>query len=285
MTNLRTPLVSIILSYYNEIRFIAEAVESAKSQTYKNIEVIVVDDGSTEQAHQHLLTIPGIKIIRQPNGGVSSARNRGISESRGDYIVFLDHDDRLMPNAVASHLEALKRKPGAGLIFAARRDIDEHGTATAPPYVCVPRRNYFHSFLEANSIHCPASAMVSREALDRVGEFDPNVEPGDDYDMYIRIARDFPVLRHSALVAEYRIHRSAVSQDGRKMYAATERVLNKVRATMPLTPKEQKLLNAGFGRADAYFLGREGWRQKARLVYYRLRSLSQASLLEVLRGN
>jgi glycosyltransferase involved in cell wall biosynthesis len=285
MDTLHSPLVSIILSYYNETRFIAEAVESAKSQTYKNIEVIVVDDGSTEQAHQHLLAIAGVKVIRQANGGVSSARNRGISESRGDYIVFLDHDDRLMPNAVSSHLEALKIKPDAGLIFAARRDIDVHGNAAALPYICAPRRNYFHSFLEANPIHCPASAMVSRDALERVGGFDSNVEPGDDYDLYIRIAREFPVLRHTALVAEYRIHGSAVSQDGRKMYASTERVLNKVKATMPLTPKEQKILNAGYGRAGAYFLGGEGWRHKARLLYYRMRSLSQSSFLEILRGN
>ena len=285
MDKQRTPLVSIILSYYNEIRFIAEAVESAKSQTYKNIEVIVVDDGSTEQAHRHLLTIPGIKIIRQANGGPASARNRGLSESRGDYLIFLDHDDRLMPNAVVSHLEALKRKPSAGLIFAARRTIDEHGTVTAQPYVCAPRRNYFHAFLETNPIHCPASAMMSREALDRVGGFDSSVEPSDDYDLYIRIAHDFPVLRHTALVAEYRIHRSAVSQDGRKMYASTERVLNKVKATMPLTSRERKLLSAGYGRANAYCLGGEGWRHKARLLYYRLRSFSQSSFLEMLSGN
>jgi glycosyltransferase involved in cell wall biosynthesis len=284
MDKLRTPLVSIILSYYNEVRFIAEAIESAKSQTYNNIEIIVIDDGSTEQAHQHLLTIPGIRVIRQKNGGVSSARNRGLSESSGDYIIFLDHDDRLMPKAVESHLEALKANPGAGLIFAARRDIDEHGNATAPPYICAPRRNYFHSFLEANPIHCPASAMVSREALNRVGGFDTSVEPGDDYDLYIRIAREFPVLRHPDLVAEYRIHGSSVSQDGGKMYASTERVLNKVKATMPLTAKEQKLLSAGYGRADAYFRGGQGWRHKTRLLYYRLRSLSQSSFLEMLRG-
>jgi glycosyltransferase involved in cell wall biosynthesis len=285
MDKLRSPLVSIVLSYYNEVRFITEAVASAKSQTYKNIEVIVVDDGSTEQAHQHLLTIPDVKIIRQANGGAASARNRGLSESRGDYIVFLDHDDRLMANAVTSHLDALRLKPNAGLIFAARRDIDEQGNATAAPYICAPRRNYFHSFLEANPIHCPAATMMSREALDRVGGFDRKVEPADDYDLYIRIAHDFPVLRHSALVAEYRIHRSAVSQDGRKMYASTERVLNKVKSTMSLTPKEQKLLRAGYGRADAYFLGGEGWRHKARLLHYRLRSLSQSSFLEMLRGN
>ena len=285
MKAMDSPLISVILSYYNEVRFIAEAVESAKSQTYKNIEVIVVDDGSTEQAHQHLLTNAGIKVIRQANGGVSSARNRGLSESHGDYIIFLDHDDRLMPNAVASHLEALKKKPGAGLIFAARRDIDERGNATAPPYLCAPRRNYFHAFLEANPIHCPASAMLSREALDRVGGFDSTVEPGDDYELYIRIARQFPVLRHSTLVAEYRIHDSAVSQDGRKMYASAERVLSKVKATMPLTAKEQRLLSAGLGRADAYFRGGQGWRHKARLLYYRLRSFSQSSFLGLLRGN
>jgi glycosyltransferase involved in cell wall biosynthesis len=285
MNKLHTPLVSIILSYYNEVRFIAEAVESAKSQTYKNIEVIVVDDGSTEQAHQHLLTIPGIKVIRQTNGGAAAARNRGLAESSGDYIVFLDHDDRLMPNAVESHFEALKMKPGAGLIFAARRDIDERGNVTGSPYICVPRRNYFHTLLETNPIHCPATAMLSREALNQVGGFDPSVEPGDDWDLYIRIAHDFPVLRHTALVAEYRIHGSAVSQDGKKMYAAYERVFKKINATMQLTSEEQKLLSAGYGRANVYFLGGEGWHHKARLLYYRLRSFSQTSFLEMLRGN
>jgi glycosyltransferase involved in cell wall biosynthesis len=280
-----TPLVSIILSYYNEMRFIAEAIESAKSQTYKNIEVIVVDDGSTDLAHQHLLTIPDVKIIRQKNSGASSARNHGLLESRGDYIVFLDHDDRLMANAVTSHIEALKKKPDAGLIFAALREIDKEGHTVGAPYLCAPRRNYFHTFLEINPIHCPASAMLSRKALDGIGGFDPNVDPGDDHDLYIRIAREFPVLRHSALVAEYRIHGSNVSQDGRKMYAAAERVFNKVKVTMSLTPKEQKLLRAGYGRADAYFLGGQGLRHQARLLYYRLRSLAQSSFLEMLRGN
>jgi glycosyltransferase involved in cell wall biosynthesis len=281
--NSESPLVSIVLSYYNQTRYIDEAIQSALAQTYPNVEIIVVDDGSKEEAHQHLLKHP-VRIIRKENGGVSSARNRGIQEANGDYIIFLDHDDRLLPDAAASHLEALKTKPDAGLIFSARRDIDETGRVASEPYLCSPRKNYFNSLLEANPIHCPASAMVSRKALEQVGGFDSSVEPGDDYDLYIRIARDFPVLRHTALVAEYRIHSTAVSRDGKKMYDSTVRVLDKVKRTMKLTGKELRLVDAGYGRAAAYFQGGTGPQQKIRLMYYKLRSLSQSSFLELLRG-
>ena len=283
-TDSTAPLVSIILSYYNQMRYIGEAIQSAVSQTYSNIEVLVVDDGSSLEAYQHLLSITDVRVIRKENGGVSSARNRGIEESHGEYVIFLDHDDHLLPNAVSSHMEALKRNRQAGLIFAARRDINGDGQVVSPPYVCSPRRDYFHSFLEVNPIHCPAAAMISRKALDTIGTFDPKVEPGDDYDLYIRIAREFPVLRHPAVVAEYRIHSGSVSQDGRKMYDATVRVLDKVKKTMHLTPKEQRLLKAGYGRAAAYFQGETGWKQKSRLMYYRLRSFSQSSFLQLLRG-
>lgn len=285
MSNKQGPLISIVLSYYNQTRYIGEAIRSATSQTYKNIEVLVVDDGSSNEAHQYLLAYRGVTVIRKANGGVSSARNRGVLESKGEYIIFLDHDDRLMPDAVALHLEALKAKPGAGLIFSARREIDENGNVVSAPYVCAPRKSYFQSFLESNPIHCPAAAMVSREALERVGSFDTGVEPGDDYDIYIRIAREFPVVRHQGLVAEYRVHIGSVSRDREKMYLSTIRVLDKVKATMALTSKEKRLLSAGYGRAEAYFKGGRGWRQKARLLYYRLRSLSQSSFLEALRGH
>ena len=279
-----TPLVSIILSYYNQTRYIGEAIQSAVSQTYSNIEVLVVDDGSSLEAHQHLLGITDVRVIRKENGGVSSARNRGIEESHGEYVVFLDHDDHLLPTAVASHMDALKGNPQAGLVFAALRDIDENGKVVSAPYVCSPRRNYFRSFLEVNPIHCPAVAMISRRALDTVGGFDSKVEPGDDYDLYIRIARMFPVIRHSGVVAEYRIHSGAVSTDGKKMYDATVRVLDKVKSTMRLTPKEQRQLKAGYGRAATYFQGGIGVKQQMRLIYYRLRSLSQSSFLSLLSG-
>ncbi|MGC4083750.1 MAG: glycosyltransferase family A protein [Vicinamibacterales bacterium] len=102
------PLVSIVVLNYNYGRYLTEAVESALSQTYPAIEVVVVDDGSTDESAEVLARYEGrVTICRKRNGGMVSAMNRGFAESRGDVIVFLDADDFLLPDAVAVHVAAL----------------------------------------------------------------------------------------------------------------------------------------------------------------------------------
>jgi glycosyltransferase involved in cell wall biosynthesis len=277
------PLVSIITAYYNGEDYIRESIESAFGQTHPAIEVIVIDDGSTEEAHQFLLTLPGPTVIRQPNGGVAAARNRGLREARGEYIIFLDQDDRLLPDAVASHLRAMEGHSKPGFIFGALRQIDENGRATSAPYICTPRRNYFLSLLECNLIHCPAAAMISREAMLALGGMDEEMAPSEDFDLYMRLAQRYPVVRHADTVAEYRIHGSNVSNDRSKMIRMTNRVLDKAEHTMTLSRGERRRVRLGRARAAVIFTDRKSIWQKLQMMRFRMRSLLQSSFLEMLR--
>src|SRR5437867_2391143 len=93
-------LVSVVIPCYNNAPFLRDAIQSVLSQTYERTEFIVVDDGSSDDTSDVASSDPGIRLIRQQNQGVSAARNAGLRQSRGDYVVFLDADDRLLPGAV-----------------------------------------------------------------------------------------------------------------------------------------------------------------------------------------
>ncbi|MFN0134090.1 MAG: glycosyltransferase family 2 protein, partial [Phycisphaerales bacterium] len=108
------PLVSVVIPYYNMGAYLPQTLASARAQTYRNIEIVLVDDGSTDAASVALLATLGsdVRIVRKPNGGLSSARNAGITAARGDWVVPLDADDLLMPTAVERLVRAVERDPG-----------------------------------------------------------------------------------------------------------------------------------------------------------------------------
>jgi glycosyltransferase involved in cell wall biosynthesis len=170
------PLVSIVITYYNQHDFIREAVTSAQRQTYQNIEVIVVDDGSSISADRPLEGLNRIQILRKENG-CPAARNFGFHHTSGDYIVFLDGDDRLLPRAVDAHLKALRIQPDAGLVFGATQLINEKGDLIRKAHVCRPRRDYFLMLLESNPVECPGAALFSRNGFIRAGQFDVRFPP------------------------------------------------------------------------------------------------------------
>ncbi len=282
-TSANPPLVSIVIAYYNGEQYIREAIASALGQTHPAIELIVIDDGSSESSYQALAAIPGPTVIRQANGGVAAARNRGLEAAHGKYLIYLDQDDRLLPGAVAAHLSAIPRGTHPGLIFAAIRQIDASGHVTGAPYVCAPRRDYFLSMLESNPIHCPAAAMMRRDAMLALGGMDPTVAPAEDFDLYMRLAQRHPVVRHTAVVAEYRIHGTNVSNDREKMIRATNRLMDKVERTMTLSASERRRVRLGRQRAAVFFTDQPGPWQRLQRLRFRLRSLLQSSFTTMLR--
>ena len=106
-----TPLVSVVIPCWNQARFLGEAIQSVLRQTYGNTEIIVVDDGSSDETSIVARSFPGVRCIGQKNGGLASARNTGLSASRGDYVIFLDADDRLLPIAIQAGLNCLAQHP------------------------------------------------------------------------------------------------------------------------------------------------------------------------------
>ena len=133
------PLISIVIPCYNHAGYLGGAIESALSQTYQNREVIVVDDGSRDAPGDVTARYPGVMCIHQSHQGLGAARNAGIEASKGELLVFLDADDRLLPKALESGLECLRAHPDCGFVFGAHRTIvagaDRPSPCTSPRFI------------------------------------------------------------------------------------------------------------------------------------------------------
>lgn len=268
------PLVSIILSYYNQPAYIAATVRSALAQTYPSTEVILIDDGSPIPAAPCLDDPDALRVLRTENHGCPAARNFGFAQSSGEFLLFLDGDDVLRPDAVALHLKALERTPQAGLSFGAVRIIGAQGEQLKPPHLCRPRRNYFNMLLGSNPIWSPGSTLMRRSAFVEAGGFDASLKTQvDDYDLYLRMARQHPFVRHAGCVLDYRLHGNNVSMDQDRMSAGTLLVLDRLEQRGDLSASERRKLQAGRRRWQ------HGLRPRNTLAY-RLRSLQlKAQLL------
>jgi glycosyltransferase involved in cell wall biosynthesis len=271
----REPLVSIIIPYYRQPAFIGESVRSASKQRYPNTEIIVVDDGSPEPAEPFVRHIEGVRLLRTHNSGAAAARNIGFHASAGEYLIFLDSDDVLMPGAVRAHLDALRRNPDAGLSFGAIRIIDEVGRELSRAHICRPRRNYFLMLLEGNPIGCPGSVMLRRGAFMEAGLFETSLRNAEDYDLYLKIARRRPLVRHTFCVAEYRRHSGGKSQVKQRQLATTLAVLDGIQSL--LTKSERKRLPHARRRWRHAFCQHKTMSHRLWSIYFKFRAVFSVS--------
>jgi glycosyltransferase involved in cell wall biosynthesis len=218
------PLVSVIIPCYNSARYLAETLESALLQTYRGIEIIVVDDGSTDETAR-IARSYGVHYIYQENRGISAARNTGFLHSRGEYVLFLDHDDRLLPKAVETGVRLLEEHPECVLAVGEHRYIGPDGTAIGYSNKCAAGRDHYQMLLEHNFVETPCSALHRRSGLATTGVFDESLQGAEDHELYLRTARKSSWVAHEAPVAEYRLHDSATSRDAERMLEVGYRVL------------------------------------------------------------
>jgi len=205
--------VSIVITCYNQGPFIAEAIESALSQTSPASEILVVDDGSTDDTDQIVGRFSGVRYIRQPNQGlVAVTRNRGIQETAGAYIVFVDGDDRLLPEHVQTSLNAFQRTHQAAAVYGLFREFGEQEGVVA--HTCVPV-DLYRTALQYPSIAHVITAMFKRNQLAQAGNFctDPAINGCDDFELFLRLARRDLVSCHHQLVAEHRYHKSQTTKN------------------------------------------------------------------------
>jgi glycosyltransferase involved in cell wall biosynthesis len=218
-------LVSVVIPCHNQAQFLGEAIESVLKQQDAEFEIIVVDDGSSDETAQVAQPYLGVHLVQQSNMGLSAARNAGIRHSRGPYLVFLDADDRLLPGALSAGRAALLACPEAAFTAGWFNWIDLRGEflrheqrpdLPADPYLALLQRNY---------IWMHGVVMYNRWVFDAVGGFDPSLPAAEDYDVYLRITRRFAVCHHRAMVAEYRKHGLTLSADPALMLRNTLRIL------------------------------------------------------------
>jgi glycosyltransferase involved in cell wall biosynthesis len=173
------PLVSAIIPVFNGERHVADALRSVFAQDYRPIEVIVVDDGSTDDSAALLQTFPDIHYIHQPNAGVAAARNTALQRARGEFIAFLDQDDQWTPNKLTRQVSWLMDHPELGFVVA-KEQILLDGVDARPPWL---RDNALDEDL---AVYLPGVLVARRSAFDAVGAFDPSFINGSDTDWIYR---------------------------------------------------------------------------------------------------
>jgi len=263
----------VIIAYYKQEDFIAETVRSVQQQTHPNIEIIVIDDGSPVPATSVLPESSDVRILRTENRGCPAARNLGFRQSSGDFLVFLDSDDRLTPGALEAHLKAFAECPPAALSFGAQRFIDESSREIRAPHNCRPRNNYFLMLLEGNPIGTPGAAMIRRDAFVEAGLFDESIRIVEDYPLYLRLAKRHPIVQSPACVIDYRWHTNSMSRDRERMYKGIMYALDRLEAETELTAAEQRRLRHGRRRWRHEFRPKETLAYRIEGLYYRFRAM------------
>ena len=218
--NTPTMTVSVIIPAYNSSKFLPEAIESVLNQTYAHVEVVVVDDGSTDDTKAVCDRYPTVKYVYQQNQGVAVARNTGINASTGEYLLFLDSDDCIFPQALEIGANCINDHPEVGFVFGRYeyKSINPDGSYTIEnTYENQPEvANYVTLLGCEHEIQC-GCATIRRVAIESVGGFDPNFVPIEDQNLFLRIAYSFPIYFHNQIVSEYRVTGSNFSGQAAKM--------------------------------------------------------------------
>jgi glycosyltransferase involved in cell wall biosynthesis len=277
------PLVSIVIPCYNQARFLAEAIQSVLVQRYAPIETIVVDDGSTDELGQVLGWYPSVHAIRQPNSGAPHARNAGFRKSRGELVLFLDADDRLLPHAVSRAVDALAEHPEWAFVTGHVHLIGAGGEPEATP----PQDHYvgdqFIALLRSNYIWTPGVVLYRRSVLESTGGFDPAAGPSADFELNVRIARQFPIGCHHDVVLEHRRHETNMSGDLAGMLRSAVSVRRAQRKHLAGNPEAQAAWKEGLDVVRADFGGRLLERVKRDLRTRGRRRRALTGALRVLR--
>ena len=246
--------VSVIIPAYGHADFIALTVESVLAQTFADVELIVVNDGSPDDTERRLAPYAErgtLTLVSQPRAGTAAARNTGLAHASGEFIAFLDDDDLWPPDKLAWQVERLRRDPNLGMTSGTCDFIDPSGHvigrgSSAPGRLSVER------VLGGNPIASPGQTLVRRAVLDTVGWFDGSIWGADDWDMYLRLLAVSGGELESRLALHWRRHGSSASTDSRRMYRNARRATRKAIAAAGRADRRQLRRAADEGLYTCY---------------------------------
>lgn len=272
--------VSVILPTYNRAAFIVEAIDSVLAQSFRDVELIVVDDGSTDDTPQRVEQIsdPRLIYIRQPNRGRSNARNHALGLAKGKYIAFLDSDDFYLPGKLELQVDFLENHPDIGMVYTSASCIDEHGDLLPFTYHASASGDIYEdiAFFQPVTITLP-TVMVRREIIAEAGSFDTKMDRFEDTDMWRRISKLTLVEGLPELTCKLRTHsdNTLASQNPDKIISSIDYYVGKVlredrKISRDRMKRKISQLYLYYARAMAKV---PGWRMKAlyltaRAVYF-----------------
>lgn len=243
-------LVSIVIPCYKQAHFLSEAIDSVLAQAHRAYEIVVIDDESPDDPERVCAAYAGVRYIRQPRQERCAARNRGLAESRGTFVVFLDADDRLLPDHFTSCLDGFRRHPDAAFVCGDYRWFGEGDGGHV--HDCRPEPDHYASLLRSNFIGPPHTVMFRREVLLGMGGWNTRLNSAEDQELYLRLARRHRLYCHHRVIAEYRRHAQQTSRQWDVMLDMAMKVL---RAEWPYVK----------GRAEYESAWRDGMKCRQRM--------------------
>ena len=257
-TRASRPLISVVLPVYNSAATIRDTVESVLQQTFGDFELLVIDDGSTDDT----LRIVGdasddrFRVFSFENSGPAAARNKGITRASGEFVAFIDSDDLWVPEKLELQAAALIENPSAGLVYSWVDYINESDRVLNFGSRTRVEGDAYKQLLTGNFLDCGSNPLVRREVFDRVGMFDETVIGAEDWDMWLRIAHEYPFAHVPAVHVFYRIRTETVSSSIRRQEAECIKVLETGLARLPASPEKDRIRQVGERNLYQYFTAR-----------------------------
>ncbi|MEN8148964.1 MAG: glycosyltransferase family A protein [Planctomycetota bacterium] len=219
------PRVSVVIPSYNRLHLLPEALGSVRIQDSDDLEILVVDDGSTDGTADADLG-PDVRVIGQENGGPSAARNLGVREARADLVAFLDSDDRWKPGKLEAQLPLLEADPAAVVAYAREEAIDETGAVVHIRPESTPTGDVLADLVEDNFLPT-STVVVRREAFLAAGGFDEQMTHSEDWDLWLRLAEAGRFVAAAEVLSTYRFHEDQLIRDGLALSRGKLRVYEK----------------------------------------------------------
>ena len=217
------PLVSVVIPVYNGAAFVAQAIESVREQTYPNVEVVVVDDGSTDElgviADAFAAKDPRVRVIHKPNGGLSAARNSGIANARGAFLNFLDADDLILPDKIRQQLRVLLSRKDVDLVYSDFRKFNGGDGTVYDLHRRLPPLPFREMLVYRNWFGVQAP-LLRRRLIDRVGTFDTAFASAEDWDFWYRCAQHTEFVFQPGVLSLVRLHGNQMTGNATRMAQA-----------------------------------------------------------------
>jgi glycosyltransferase involved in cell wall biosynthesis len=220
-------LVSVVIATYNMGHYLPQAVQSVLEQSYQNVDVQIVDDGSTDETPTILRqwdAHPRVRVHRQMNGGQARAKNQGVALSHGDFVAFLDADDVWLPGKLSRQMPLFAGRPEIGVVYSDYECMDDEGRPLPKGPTRMHRGRISGALLIENFVSFP-SAVVRRECLERHGAFDEALGMGIDYDLWLRLSAHCQFDFIAEPTVRYRIWAGQMSKNYRQRYQSAIRIM------------------------------------------------------------